>query len=154
MMISIIWQNAGLTPFLKDKCDQYLLLTNTFVQNFQFTPRRDTPTVSFHLYDQPYEMTLDRFCQVCKIPNERSALEPHPSDVDDFVFEVTVGESRGVLKARVTSLHFPVLRYFSLFAGRCMTGRWESGTLSSPDLAILCHALYGDRTFSLGATIA
>ena len=35
-----------------------------------------------------------------------------------------------------------------------MTGRWESGTLSSPDLAILCHALHRDRTFSLGAMIA
>ena len=27
-------QNAGLTPFLEDKFNQYLLLTNTFVQNF------------------------------------------------------------------------------------------------------------------------
>ena len=49
---------------------------------------------------------------------------------------------------------FPILRYYSLFAGRCLTSRWESGTLSSPNLVILRHALFVDRTFSLGAMIA
>ena len=29
-------KNAGLTAFLHDQCDQYLLLTNIFVQNFHF----------------------------------------------------------------------------------------------------------------------
>ena len=59
-----------------------------------------------------------------------------------------------MLGAKVGSLHFPVLRYFLLFARRCIIGRWESGTLSSPDLDILRGALYVDRTFSLGAIIA
>ena len=27
-------ENAGITEFIHDKCDQYLLLTNIFVQNF------------------------------------------------------------------------------------------------------------------------
>jgi hypothetical protein len=110
--------------------------------------------VSFSLYDVPREMTLEDFCQVCKLPNEGSPLEPHPRDVSEFISEVTVGESRGVSEARVSSLHFPVLCYYSLFAGRCLTSWWESGTLSSPDLAILRHALYADRTFSLGAMVA
>ena len=57
-------------------------------------------------------------------------------------------------EARVASLHFPILRYYSLFAGRCLIGRGESGGLSAPDLAILCHALLRDRTFSLGAMVA
>ena len=35
-----------------------------------------------------------------------------------------------------------------------MIGRGESGGLSAPDLAILRHALYTDRTFSLGAMVA
>ena len=43
--------NAGLTAFLHDQCDQYLLLTNTFVQNFHFHSRNSPPTVEFHLYD-------------------------------------------------------------------------------------------------------
>ena len=57
-------------------------------------------------------------------------------------------------EARLASLHFPFLHYYALFVGRCLTGRWEIGTLSAPDLAILGHALYADRTFSLGTTDA
>ena len=35
-----------------------------------------------------------------------------------------------------------------------MIGHGESGGLSAPDLAILCHALLRDKTFSLGAMVA
>jgi hypothetical protein len=38
-------ENAGITDFLHDQCDQYLLLTNTFMQNFHFHARRSPPTV-------------------------------------------------------------------------------------------------------------
>ena len=41
-------ENAGITVFLHDKCDQYHLLTNTFVQNFHFRYREDPPMVEFH----------------------------------------------------------------------------------------------------------
>jgi hypothetical protein len=98
--------NAGLIPFLEDKCEQYLLLTNTFVQSFHFHSRREIPMVSFNLYDVPREMTLEEFCQVCMIPNEGSPIEPHPRDISEFLSEVTVGEQRGVFEARVASLHF------------------------------------------------
>jgi hypothetical protein len=110
--------------------------------------------VEFHLYDVPKKMTLYDFCNVCKLPYEGSVSEPRPRDVEDFIAETTVGEERGVSGARVASLHFPVLRYYSLFAGRCLIGRGESGGLSAPDLAILRHALHRDRTFSLGAIVA
>ena len=43
-------ENAGITDFLQDKCEQYLLLTNTFVQNFHVYPRKLPPTVEFYLY--------------------------------------------------------------------------------------------------------
>ena len=46
------------------------------------------------------------------------------------------------------------MRYYSLFAGRCLIGRGESGGLSAPDLAILRHALFRDTTFSQGAIVA
>ena len=49
---------------------------------------------------------------------------------------------------------FLVLRYYALFAGRCLIGRWESGSLGAPDLAILCHDLHADRTFSFGTMVA
>src|SRR3990170_3487239 len=116
-------ENAGITDFLLDQCDQYLLLTNTFVQNFHFHAWRSPPTVEFHLYDEHKEMTLYDFCEVCKLPYEGSVEEPRPRDVEDFIDEVTVGEGREVSEARVPGLHFPVLRYYSLFAGRCLIGR-------------------------------
>ena len=50
--------------------------------------------------------------------------------------------------------HFPVLRYFAIFASRCLIGRGNCGNLSAPDIVILCHALFRDNTFSLGAIIA
>lgn len=146
--------NAGITGFLLDQCDQYLLLTNTSVQNFHFHARKSPPMVDFYLYDEYKEMTLYDFCVVCKLPYEGSVEEPRPSDVEGFIAEITVGETRGVSGARVASIHFPVLRYYSLFVGRCLIGRGESGGLSGPDLAILCHALHRDRTYSLGAMVA
>ena len=109
--------------------------------------------VEFHLYDVPKQISLYDFCNVCKIPYEGSVSVPRPRDVEDF-FETTVGEERGVSEARVSSLHFLVLRYYSLFARRCLIGCGESGGLSAPDLAILRHALYSDITFSLGAIVA
>ena len=42
-------ENAGLTDFLRDQRNQYLLLTNTFVQNFYYYPRESPPLVEFHL---------------------------------------------------------------------------------------------------------
>ena len=73
--------NAGLTAFLHDQCDQYLLLTNTFVQNFHFHSRNSPPTVEFHLYDEHKEMSLYDFCRVCLIPFEGIIEEPHHDDV-------------------------------------------------------------------------
>ena len=53
----LLIENAGLTNFLHDQRHQYLLLTNTFVQNFYFFPKKSPPTVEFHLYDVVKEMT-------------------------------------------------------------------------------------------------
>ena len=99
-------------------------------------------------------MSLCDFCAVCKVPFEGNIEEPHRSDVDGFIDRIDVGEMRKVFDARITSIHFPVLRYFAIFAGRCLIGRVNSGNLSTPDLVILCHALFHDNTFSLGAIIA
>src|SRR4051812_29312240 len=45
-------ENAGLIDSLHDKREQYLLLTNIFVQNFYFHSRRSPPLVDFYLYDE------------------------------------------------------------------------------------------------------
>ena len=67
---------------------------------------------------------------------------------------LVAGETRKVSDARITSIHFPVLRYFAIFASRCLIGRGNCGNLSAPDIVILCHALFRDDTFSLGAIVA
>ena len=55
-------ENAGLTDFLRDQREQYLLLTNIFVQNFYFHAKKSPPSVEFHLYDEVKEMSLFDFC--------------------------------------------------------------------------------------------
>ena len=84
-------ENAGLTDFLRDQREQYLLLTNIYVQNFHFHARRSPPSVDFYLYDEFKEMSLYDFCLVSKFPFEGSVEEPHPSDVDEFIDKIVVG---------------------------------------------------------------
>ena len=110
--------------------------------------------MEFHLYDEFKDMTLYDFCRVWKIPFEGSIEEPHRNDVEGFINEIAVGETRKVSGARITSIHFPVLCYFAIFASRCLIGRGNCGNLSVPDIIILCHALFRDNTLSLGAIIA
>ena len=147
-------ENACLTAFLHDQREQYLLLTNIFVQNFHFHARRSPPLVEFYLYDEHKEMSLYDFCWVCRIPFEGSIEEPHRNDVEGFIDMIVVGETRKVPDARITSIHFPVLCYFAIFASRCLIGRGNCGNLSAPDIVILHHALFCDTTFSLGAIVA
>jgi len=147
-------ENAGLTAFVEDKCPQYLLLTNIFVQSFNFYPRKNPPMVEFMLYDIPQRMTLQDFCNVCKLPYVGDIHDPRPRDLEDFIGTIDVGEERGVSRARIASIHFPVLWYFSLFVGKCLIGRGEAGSLSSPDLAVLREGLYSTKTYSLGAIVA
>ena len=71
-----------------------------------------------------------------------------------FVNTIVVEEPKKGSEAKVSSIHFPVLRYFAIFASRCLIGRGNSGNLSVPDIIILQHALLGDNTFSMGAVVA
>ena len=85
--------------------------------------------MEFHLYDEVKEMLLYDFCEVCKIPFEGNKEEPHRSDMDGFIDMIAIGKTRKVFDARITSIHFPVLRYFAIFASRCLIGRGNSGIL-------------------------
>ena len=66
--------------------------------------------------------------------------------MDGFIDTITVGETRKVSDARITSIHFPVLRYFAIFASRCLIGRGNGGNLSVPNIIILFHALFRDNS--------
>ena len=74
--------------------------------------------------------------------------------MDGFIGTITVGETRKVSDARITSIHFPVLCYFSIFANRCLIGRGNCGNLSVPDIIILFHGLFSDNSVSMGGIIA
>ena len=99
-------------------------------------------------------MSLRNFCAVCKIPFEGKLDEPHRKDVDGFVNTITVGDPKKGSDTRITSMHFPILRYFALFASRCLIDYGNSGNFSVPDIIILFHAMFGDNSFSMGAVIA
>ena len=99
-------------------------------------------------------MPLSEFCEVCKLPFPGFIEEPHSNDVEGFIDTIGVGETRKVSDARITSIHFPVLRYFAIFASRCIIGHGNCGNLSVPDIIILFHALFRDDTFSMGAIVA
>ena len=88
------------------------------MQNFYFHAKKPPPSVKFHLYDEVKEMSLYDFCRVCKIPFEGSIDEAHHNDVEGFIDMIVVGETRKVFDARITSIHFPVRRYFAIFASR------------------------------------
>ena len=66
--------------------------------------------MEFYLHDEHKEMSLPDFCRVCKIPLTGSIEEPHQNDVEGFIDMIVVGETRKVFDARITSIHFPVLR--------------------------------------------
>jgi hypothetical protein len=146
--------NAGLTAFLADECEQYCILTNSFVQSFKFLSRNDPPEVRFKLYAKLHQMTLAEFCNVCLIPFDGDLREPRPAGFEEFYSTLSVGDPRGVSIATPPSLHFPTVRYFALFIAKCLLAREKVSSLSAPDLAVLHQALHGDNTYSIGAIVA
>ena len=75
--------NAGLGPYLSDKCEQHQLLTESFVKEFKVHPRESR--VSFKLYENPFTISLERFDQHCKIPFWGSLDEPPRSEFQAFL---------------------------------------------------------------------
>ena len=53
--------NSGLTGFIEDECEQYHLLTNSFVQSFHFLSRNNPPEVQFNLYAEIRQIPLTEF---------------------------------------------------------------------------------------------
>ena len=97
-------ETTGLTGFINDRIDQYLLLTNTFAQSFYYYPKKSPSAVSFHLYDEFKEMSLRHFCAVCRIPYVGELDEPHREDVGGFVNTIDVEEPKKGSKAKVSSI--------------------------------------------------
>ena len=47
-------RNAGLEEFLSDKCEQYAMLTASFVRRFKFLAGHES-SILFDLYDKSYK---------------------------------------------------------------------------------------------------
>lgn len=146
-------RNAGLEEFLSDKCEQYAMLTASFVRRFKFLAGHES-SILFDLYDESYTVSLEDFSRICKIPDGGSVIDPPKSSVRDFVSSITVGETRDITQATLGSIHFPALHYLALFIGRCVNGKGAHCHLCASDLSILKSAVTGDRSFNMGAIIA
>ena len=99
--------------------------------------KKSPPSVSFYLYDEFREMSLRNFRAVCRIPYEGELEEPHRKYVDGFVNTIAVEEPKKGSEAKISSIHFPVLSYFAIFACRCLIGRGNSGNFNVHDIIIL-----------------
>lgn len=86
--------NAGLTDFIPAECEQYHLLTNSFVQNFHFHPRNNPPEVSFNLYVEHRQIPLTEFCDICMLSSDGGLVEPRTSEFDGFYRTLTVEDER------------------------------------------------------------
>ena len=55
--------NVDLGPYISEKCDQHLILTESFVKGFTFLPH--VSGVSFTLCENPFTISLERFGHIC-----------------------------------------------------------------------------------------
>ena len=90
-------------------------------------------------------MDLEDFNTACKIPQWGLLREPHKSEYNDFLANITVGETRNITQATIGSIHFPGIHYFALFIGRCINGKDELCHICVPDLSVLNSAVLGDK---------
>ena len=58
--------NAGLGPYIVDKCGQHHTLTESFFKGFKFHPRESR--VPFKLYENAFTISLESFAHHCKLP--------------------------------------------------------------------------------------
>ena len=119
--------NAGLGPYISDKCNQHHTLTKSFVTGFKLHPRESR--VSFKLYENSFTISLERFTHHCKIPLWGSLDEPPRSEFQAFFTSLCYGETRGVTQGRIKSIHFLAIQYFALFNGKCILGKQDCSTL-------------------------
>ena len=95
--------NVGLTDFITAECEQYHLLTNSFVQSFHFLSRNNPPEVRFNLYVETRQIPLTDFCDICLIPSDGEIREPRPAEFEEFHHTLSVGDERGVSSVAATS---------------------------------------------------
>ena len=144
--------NAGLGPYISDKCEQHHTLSESFVKGFEFHPCESR--VSFKLYENPFTISLESFAHHWKLPFWGSLDEPPRAEYQSFLTSLCYGETMGLTQGRIKSIHFPAIQYFALFNGKCIVGKQDCSTLCAPDLSLIRTALTGERSYNLGALLA
>ena len=133
--------NTELGPYIADKCQQHLSLTESFTKEFKFHPRESR--VSFKLYEEPFTLPLETFSNICPIQFWGSFDEPPRAEYEAFLSNLCLGEDKGVIQGRIKSSHFPSIQYFALFNEKCIVGKEVCSTLCAPDLSVIYNALAG-----------
>ena len=58
----LLCQRVGLTTYMEDESDQYVMLTKFFVESFTFSNSPFKPSIAFKIYNRSVTMTLVDFC--------------------------------------------------------------------------------------------
>ena len=99
--------NAEFGPYIADKCNQHLTLTESFVKGFKYFPHESR--VSFMLYNDPFTIPLENFAYHCKLPFWGSLDEPPTVEYEPFLTSLCYSENRGLRQGRIKSIHFPAI---------------------------------------------
>lgn len=147
---------AGLDDFVDGEPCQYVKLTMSVVQDFKFNWSQSNPMVQYKIYNKTVNLPFSNFCAAIKVPQWGSCekIKGSPQELLDLFKMICHGRSFSEDDGKISSIHFPAIRYFAYFITKCVLARKNGGKVTIPDLAFLAAALQGNRTYNLGALIA
>jgi hypothetical protein len=141
---------------MMDESNQYAILTKIFVESFKFTSAHYNPSIAFKIYDRPITMSLERFCNILRIPmfgTARKMLQ-QPADLVELYRGVTNDDDRTAQRGKIRNIQLLAIRYFTYYLATSILGRGNTSNISNYHLAFLATALDVSRKYNLGALIA
>ena len=89
-------QRVGLTTYMEDESDQYVMLTKTFLESFKFSNSSFRPSIAFKIYNRPVTMTLVDFCATIGIAPSGTVkkIQGSPRDLLELYRGVTNDDDR------------------------------------------------------------
>ncbi|KAK1610707.1 hypothetical protein QYE76_034380 [Lolium multiflorum] len=147
---------AGLTAYMGDEREQYLMLTKIFVESFKFDNKHYRPTVAFKIYGNPITMKLEDFCVALGIAPVGTArrIQDNPRALLELYREITNDDCRTIQHGKIRNIQLPAIKYFAYYIATSILGRENTSNISSYHLAFLIAALTGETPYHLGALIA
>jgi hypothetical protein len=154
--VQTLISRAGLDDFVDGEPCQYAKLTMSVVQDFKFNWSRSNPMVQYKIYNKTVNLPFNDFCAAIRVPQWGSCekIKGSPQEFLDLFKMICHGRSFSEDGGKISSIHFPAIRYFAYFITKCVLARKNGSKISIQDLAFLAAALQGNRTYNLGALIA